>query len=526
MSVRLTSFKGVFLGLFVLCSNVFFAQDAQTALFMDLAPQHTRLNVSSRPAAGYFGMPLLSNFRMELGNSMLDPSNWMLQAPGASEASLNLNAVRESLSGRNDLSVNLQWDWLSAGGFSASRRSFWSVAVSEHIQSNLELPEDLLLLPFTGNANASVLGSGALDFSSLSFQFFHRREYAGTWQFQWNEKLSSGVRLAYLQGLSFAGTRDNTTQWAVNPDTYAWTVQGGLGLDVAGLPDAYGEDSFEATDYLNAKGNRGVAADFALQFKPSDRWTGFVQVSNVGQLDWNTRAQNWNISDTTMVFSGVSVENVGSLDSWPTDSLEHWLESQGDDWENAFEIDTTRSSFTQRLAPKWSVGLSWEVLNTSHQRGTLGAWGRSNGTGFFDWRLSYNHKFNERLAVSLSRGVLQSRKGTWGLAVCMNAGPLAIFVATDHIGFAQGARIVVDQNKGGVGVDQDAFVVPNQAHTMQIQAGLTWRFGWRNEKKARSKTAARLDDSSFISGSTRSPNAGHEGHPGAVPCSAPGSWKD
>ena len=212
---------------------------------------------------------------MELGNSMLDPSNWMLQAPGASEASLNLSAVRESLSGRNDLSVNLQWDWLSAGGFSASRRSFWSVAVSEHIQSNLELPEDLLLLPFTGNANASLSGSGALDFSSLSFQFSHRREYAGTWQFQWNEKLSSGVRLAYLQGLSFAGTRDNTTQWAVNPDTYAWTVQGGLGLDVAGLPDADGEGSIEATDYLNAKGNRGVAADFALQFKPSDRWTGF-----------------------------------------------------------------------------------------------------------------------------------------------------------------------------------------------------------------------------------------------------------
>ena len=37
MSVRLISFKGVFLGLLVLCSNVFFAQDAQTALFMDLA---------------------------------------------------------------------------------------------------------------------------------------------------------------------------------------------------------------------------------------------------------------------------------------------------------------------------------------------------------------------------------------------------------------------------------------------------------------------------------------------------------
>jgi hypothetical protein len=166
------------------------------------------------------------------------------------------------------------------------------------------------------------------------------------------------------------------------------------------------------------------------------------------------------------------------------------------------------------------------VLKTSHQRGTLGAWGRSNGTGFFDWRLSYNHKFNERLAVSLSRGALQSRKSTWGLAVCMNAGPLAVFVATDHIGIAQGTRIVVDQNTGGVGVDQDAFVVPNQAHTMQIQAGLTWRFGWRNEKKARSNTTARLDDSSFISGSTRSPNAAHEGHPGAVPCSAPGSWKD
>ena len=168
------------------------------------------------------------------------------------------------------------------------------------------------------------------------------------------------------------------------------------------------------------------------------------------------------------------------------------------------------------------LGLSLEVLNTSHQRGTLGAWGRSNGTGFFDWRLSYNHKFNERLAVSLSRGVLQSRKGTWGLAVCMNAGPLAIFVATDHIGIAQGSRIVVDQNTGGVGVDQDAFVVPNQAHTMQIQAGLTWRFGWRNEKKTRSNSMARLDDSSFI-GSSRSPNAGHEGHPGAVPMQCP--WK-
>ena len=475
MSEHLIPFKGALFALLVLCSNVLFAQDAQTALFMDLAPQHTRLNISSRPVAGYFGMPLLSNFRMEIGNSLLHPSLWLSQAPGASDASLNLDAIRESFSDRNDLSLNLQWDWFSAGGFSHSRRSFWSLAVSEHIQSNLELPEDLLLLPFTGNASNSLSGLGALDFSSLSFRFSHRREYAGTWQFQWNEKLSSGVRFAYLQGLSFAETRDNTTQWAVNPDTYAWTVQGGIGLDVAGLSHADGEDLSEFTDYLNAKGNRGISADFAIQFKPFDRWAGFVQIANIGQLHWETDAQNWNISDTMMVFSGLSIENVGSLDSWPADSLENWLESSVEDWEDAFEIDTTRSGFTQKLAPKWSVGLSWEVLNTSHQRGTLGAWGRSNGMGLFDWRLSYNHKFNERLSVSLSRGALQSRKSTWGLAVCMNAGPLAVFVATDHIGIVQGTRIVVDQNKGGSADNQDIFVVPSQAHTMQLQAGLTWR---------------------------------------------------
>lgn len=526
MSVRKILSKEVFLGLFFLSCNALHAQDAQTALFLDLAPQHTRLNVSSRPAAGYFGMPLLSNFRMEMGNSMLHPASWLFTVPGASESSLDLNAVRESFRARNDLSVNLQWDWLSLGGFSANRKSFWSIAVSEHIQSNLELPSDLLLLPFTGNGDATLLESDGLDFSSLSFRSSHRREYAGTWQFQWNEMVSSGVRLAYLQGLSFAGTRDNTTQWAVDPDSYTWTVQGGIGMDVAGLPIADAANSSELTNYLNTKGNRGVSADLAFELNPSERWSCFVQIADIGRVHWQTGAENWNISDTTMVFSGLSIDGIESADSWPTDSLENWLMGTGEDWVDAFEIDTTYTGFTEKLMPKLSIGLSWEVLNASHHLGTVGAWGRSNGSGLFDWRLSYNHKINERLAVSLSHGALQSRKSTWGLAVCMNAGPLAVFVATDHIGLTQLTRIVVDRNSNETGNTQDVFVVPNQAHTMQIQAGLTWRLGWRKKKGVTSINEGKLDQSNFLSGSSRSPDIHNEDHPGAVPCSAPGSWKD
>ena len=522
MKMLTMSMKRTLLGFFVLFSSCLLAQDSQTAIFMDLSAQHTRLHVSSRPSTGYLGMPLLGNTRIEMGNSLVHPVQWLSQAPDASEATLNLDAVRQSFSDRNDLSMDLQWDWLNAGGFSANRRSFWSVAVSEHIQSCVELPEDLMRLPFTGNAGASLMGT-SLDFSALSLQFSHRREFSGTWQYEWNEKISSGLRLAYLQGLSYVGTRDNTTEWTINPDTYAWSVQGGLGVDVAGWP---GEDSKEVNDYLNTKGNRGFSADVAIQFQPTDQWSGFVQVADLGRLNWNSDAQNWNIADTTMVFSGLTINDLGSLDSWPSDSLENWLESTGNDWEAAFTADTSSSGFTQKGMPKLSIGLSWEAFRTQHQNGTLGAWMRSDGRGFMDWRLSYNHRLNDWLGLAMSWGGSQSRNSTLGLALCMNAGPLALFVATDHIGFSKWTRIAIEERRDGAIATVEEYVVPNQAHTMQLQAGLTWRFGWKKQSSKRQMAVPPSNQNGYKGGSTRSPGKDHREHPGAVPCNAPGSWKD
>mgnify|MGYP006084815885 FL=1 len=525
MNMRAMSISPALLGFLFLCSSGLLAQDAHTALFMDLAPQHTRLHLASRPSNGYLGMPLLGNLRIEMGNSLVHPVQWLSQVSGESEATFNLDAVRQSFSDRNDLSMDFQWDWLNAGGFSANRRSFWSVAVSEHIQSSIELPEDLMRLPFTGNASAALMAS-SLDFSSFQFQFSHRREFAASWQYEWNDKISSGLRVAYLQGLSYAGTRDNSTHWTINPDTYAWGVEGGLAMDVAGWPMANFEDSKEVSDYFNTKGNRGVSAAIALQFKPSEKWNGFIQIADLGKLNWSSDVQNWSIADTTMVFSGLVVDDTEALDAWPSDSLENWLESIGAAWEQAFAVDSSSSSFSQILLPKMSVGVSWQAFKTQRQEGTVGAWARSDGQGYWDWRLSYNHRFNERVGLAFSHGVNQSRKSTFGLALCLNAGPLAMFVATDHIGFSKWTRIVVEQMKEGAIASEEEFIVPNQSHAMQLQAGLTWRFGWRKSSSKHQKSNPAPNQSVFKGSSTRNPGMDSREHPGAVPCNAPGSWKD
>ena len=527
MKQHFMKLRSLFIGLLCLVSLTAQGQDSQTTLFMDLAPQHTRLNISSRPLTSYVGMPVLGNVRVLMGNSIAHPTHWLSQEASASSATVNLDAVRHSLSDRNDLSFNMQWDWLNAGWMSSNRRSFWSISVSEHIQSSLELPEDLLKLPFTGNLSEGLSASDVLDFSSLSLQFSHRREFAATWQYQWNEKLSSGIRLAYLQGLSFAGTRDNTTNWRVDADNYSWTVQGGIGMDIAGLSEFNGEGANEVKDYLNAKGNRGFSADLAFQLKPADKLKIFAQVAELGQIAWTSDVQSWSIQDTIMEFSGLAIDELGSVGSWPSDSIENWLESTSNSWQAAFAVDSTSSDFTQRLSPKWSVGLALEAFNSKHHKGTIGAWARSGGMGFWDWRLSYNHRIKDWVGVAMSWGSSQSRKSTLGLALCLNAGPLSIFVASDHIGFSKWTRIAVSENGDGMLANGDGVLVPNEAHTMQLQGGVSWRLGAKKKSKKQVSNKRNLNvKSDYTRSTTRNPEFVGDRHPGAVPCNAPGNWKD
>lgn len=503
------------------------AQDSQTAVFLELRPQATGLDITSRPTAGYLGIPILGNFRLLMGNSIANPTHWLFQDNQALPTTLNLDAIQQSFSDRNDLSINIEWDWLSVGWFNANRRSFWTMSISENIESSLELPEDLLLLPFTGNASGNVFESGPLDFSSLRLQFSHRREFAATWQYQWNGKWSTGFRLAYLQGLAFAGTRDNTLQWMVNPDNYAWKVQGGMGLDVAGLSNLQGDEHGQVSGYLNQKGNNGISADIAIRFKASERFNGFAQLSNLGQIRWKKDVQNLIVTPATVEFSGIHLDDLSALSMWSSDTLQTYLESTANSWTSAFVPDSSASAFTQRLRPKMSLGISMQAFETESQQGTLGAWVRSSQNGLLDWRLSYNHRLRQWLGLSISWGASQSRTSTIGSAISVNIGRIAVFLASDHIGFSRWSRIQVSKESDDGTAVNDEFLVPNQAHTMQVQLGFNWRFISKKRTLRRQSSPAQSDYSkAFQSSTTRIPKLAGQVHPGSVPCNAPGQWKD
>lgn len=494
----------------------------QTAAFNAMAPQHREWRMTSQPDHGYFA--LAGDASAHAYNSLVHPATWFDQAAGGPQ--LNLDAVFEDLGGPNKLGTGLSFTWLQAGWFSGGGSTFFDASVAERIGVHAALPEDVLRLPFTGNATFGDGAASVIDLSDLDAGFLHHREWRLGVQRRIDEKWSAAGRLTYLQG--FHHLAMPASNWSLTTDAsdWSWTVQGGGEAVSSGLQSLYDAQASGAMDSLvqalpqrlldGANSGWGIGGGVEYQWTP--RLATWIQFNGGGSIHWKRDVQAYSVQAYTWQFDGIDAAGWEQNPEGIEDSLSAWSESVLGELEALNAIESNQEAYTTKLPHRWVFGSEYTLIR--QESGTelsIGGMLVKQAQQPLGWSLALNSRFGNFLESTVTVGSQNGNPWTAGASLSFPLGPILVFAAAEGHQLFDWTHFAVTD-----GGQVHEWSMPTEAPFAAAQAGVVWRLGWRKPKS--SPEAAPVVP---LQNSTRSPALGfdvdmREKRKRTEPCALPG----
>lgn len=501
--------SSIFLGMLA-ASAVSHGQQAHSLVFNDYAPQHIELRIASQPQFGYLSVPGIGNSAVAVSNSMLHPAQWLSQSPSGSLATIELDEVFDSWETPNRLAVDVQMDWLQFGKFFKDKRSFVHGGIREIAHFSLELPSDLLRLPFTGNANFELLGDAALDLADFGIRAEHRRSFYLGWQRNWNEKWSSGIRVHYLRGIRHGELAIEDLKWSTNEVTWDWAFEGQGSIQSSGMwPLAQLLDSGKLDDaavtqlqeeLISGVGS-GMGLDLGAEYRVNEKWLVFAQVNDLGSMRWKEDIRNANTQSTSFEFTGLEWN---ATDDWTLEGAEDSLAGYGqaiaDDLEEDLALNEDAVPYRTWLGTKWSLGAEFTPWPSVKWQPSLGILVHKNGALPLSWRASWNQAWGRWMKTSLSFGARNGLGSSAGMSIAWNGGPFVVTAAADSYRLLNWTAFDVNDSTSET---TESIHFPTYAPLAHLQIGVVWRMGWI-PKRDRSETKSECEPFAVPS-STRRP---------------------
>lgn len=507
-----------------------FAANAQwvpSAAFNSMAPQHRDWRITGQPDYGYFSF--LSNGSTMASNTLAHPATWLV--PGSSSPQVNLNAIFENFAGANAVEANASLTWFNAGIFlGENRKAFVDVVATEHVQTRLGLPSDLLQLPFTGNATFDGSTSATVDLSPLDVNVLHYRAFSAGIQRTIGERLSVGARLSRLHGFHHLAVEEN--QWGLTTDAtdWTWNLEGGGRIVSSGFNAIYQAQSAGQLDslaqalpkQLSSSNNKGWGAEAGIEMDWTDRWSTWIQYKHGGTMRWTNDVLSYEVWAFDWELNGFDATNGGS--GWVddaaalSDSVELWAEQELAAIEAYHATAESNTAYEAKLSNRFVAGAEYTVLRSEGgSQVSLGCMVERVSQRPTSWNLAINARIGNGLQSTFTYGNRYGLASTAGISVAMPLGPFLVFAA------AEGHQ-ALDWSHFTVAYDDQSteWSMPTEAPYVAAQAGVVWRLNWRKPK-----AEPEAEPLAPIQNSTRSPALGFDVQlddeaPEAQPCALPG----
>ncbi|MDA8595212.1 DUF5723 family protein [Flavobacteriaceae bacterium] len=388
----------------------------------DLVPQTQGLNPAYAPQNGFvFSIPAL-NSSFETTASF--PASDLLVDQGDGRLKIDFQNLLANTEEENELGLDFtsnlfHFQVRGLGGslslFSNARGSF-----------NLRYDDDLINLLANGNGNS--IGQTISLGEDLNFMTYNEYGIGYTTQL-FEDKLTLGVRLKYLNGQFYAGTQEGgTLDIYTAPGTYDITMTAnGLGVQTAGLdillnPDDY--DSNALGNYAVWTDNTGFAADFGATFKLTERVTLEASVTDIGSINWSDMVTNYSLNNASTTIDGSDLRADGDEEGGFDE-----IESEIEDF---FEANENYEEFQTKLNMKTYFGATY-MIHDSHRLGMT----MYNNSVFGTFNPSYAASYNWLPGRKTTLGVLASFGGMiqepmFGANLATNLGPIQFYAATNN----------------------------------------------------------------------------------------------
>lgn len=426
------NFSPLLLSILLIFNFELMAQSNLTLYHMESLPQVLYANPSFKPDCnGYFGMPGFSSLDMSLsgnGIKLRKFNDAFEDIDGTGDYNLNINKLSEIFDRDIFLNMNTSQDWLHFGF--KLKGSFLSFNVSEKVKARVNMPGDLFDLVINGNGGENL---GRVYDLGFGVDMLHIREYAvGYQQALMNNKLRIGARAKYIYGISRIETERDGLSFYTDDDDFTLRASTDLKVNVSSIlmPLDSGQQT-NTLDLLYGANNSGWGMDIGVNYDITDRINLSASLMDLGQINWKTNTRNFTTKDPNQYieYKGIDLVEIFADSA----DFEESLRSLGDSLTDAFELDTSRESFTTGLLPEFYLGGTFK-LSKGNKLGVLFYGSFYNRELYPAFTLSYNARFRKILGLSLSYTAMRDNYVNIGAGLSLNLKAFQMYFVTDNLG--------------------------------------------------------------------------------------------
>lgn len=451
------------------------AQPSLSLYYMESVPQSSLMNPARQPRCNMFVTIASMSLHTETNIKESD----LFQKVGGewnflTDKDFSFSKINRKF--RNGARLNNQLSIELANVGWRDRRGYWSVGISERIETSAALPSAFFTMLDKGLPDGT-----RLDFSNLRINANAYHEFALGYSLKLTEELTIGARAKYLSGITAVKT--DIPKFSVTTGRDQWTIDmnasasASLPIDVRTDEDgAFSLDSVEIRDLslhdiiniaLPGIRNPGAAVDLGVEYTFDKNFKVSASVTDLGVIFWS-KETNTIKGKGLFEYSGVEDNLDAFLDGTDIPGL---VTDMADSLKNSLTTSVSHKMFTTFVHPNVYIGGEYTPLHFL----SLGIVSR---TTF--WKSSVSQNFSLSVNVkpykffSFTTGLNVDIKGccTGDFGFSLNLGPLQYYLMTNGLPIAY-RKYNIDGNK---------IFAPNNVCDVNISTGLNLIFGAKGYK--------------------------------------------
>lgn len=473
------------LAIFGLCFAAALTSHAQPGLGLghyQFVPQRVMANPAYRPLAKVnVGFPALSSLHFDHHNNWLRPDVAFGETTNGRslfDAETFLNHIGDEAVTSQALSLNLFHLGLGFGDH------YVHLSVTERIGMRLALPADLFYLAAYGNAGSHAFDQHTADFSGLSLNAIHYREYALGYSLKLGDAWSVGATVKYLYGMENVDTKTSTLKLRTDPNTYALSTSGAMVVRTAGLNTEETNEDETWKTYGFGRKNKGAAIDVGAVFRPFEKLSVSLSIHDLGWIRWQHDVANYGTEDASFLHDGFDVgDYLFAEDGSFSDSLDAQAEAFVNDLEDQYNVDKTTDPYTDALHGYVRYGARYDLWQHKKLGGSATldvVHGLGDGMVPFRATLGYQQQVGRVLELGVHLGKRSGAKPGLGGGLALNAGFFQLYAMADNI---RAARLIEVNHVTDDGAS-DTYTLPKNSDDIRFTLGINLTFGRKSEPES------------------------------------------
>ncbi|MGM0530774.1 MAG: DUF5723 family protein [Bacteroidota bacterium] len=416
----------VLLVFFMLFFYASIAQQSNTFYFMRSVPQTADMNPAFSVSCNYIGLPLISSFHVDIGNTGFS-YNQLFPERGEARV-INFDHLENRLHNLDLFNARMQFDLFSLGMW--YKEYFFTFSITEKTNLFVGYPKNLFLVPWEGNTD--YVGEMA-EIRRFGGDFSHYREYAVSASTWLDSDLKVGARAGLLFGKANLSTRREVLDIYTHPDNYQIDVSGSyrvnstLPIEVTkdagnNLPNVRFKEDVSMKKLLLNGSNPGINFDVGAFYTGLEEIVLYGGINDLGLMYWTSELNNIE-AEQQFQFNGITRDDLQN-DDYPQLMLDSLAES--------YETRVTHEPYLTVLPAESYIGATYQ-LNNRIRAGVL------QRNLFYKWRiypsltLSLNAELWDFFSLAASYSYNHYSFSNFGAGFSVQSNNVQFYVATDNL---------------------------------------------------------------------------------------------